>query len=338
MTHYSKKHIFTLFILIGLSISFVTVTQADKRQPAHTEGEGRNVVEEEIIEEAEVEEIVVEEEIEEEEIVEESEIEEVIVEEEIVEESEIEEVDKITVPTFIPPPKETQPTKMPADASSGLGSPRGFDEQSLEELRNDPAFDYSEEKEKEKKKKEEEQENDFNFPDLGLSKEAINLIGQILLYSLLAIVVVFVIIRLFNSNFRQLFFRRKVQPVTVNIFEDLPEDVNIHELNFTSLLDEAVANKQYRKAVRIHYLQALKRLTDRELIDWQVNKTNADYLLELREQQPSLISPFSNITRLFDYIWYGNFEIDADSYQQVDREFDTFNGKVKAINIPETID
>ncbi len=228
--------------------------------------------------------------------------------------------------------KETIPSKAPADTRIDLADQRQFDTEQLEAHRNDPAFDYTEEKEKKKKKEKKEEEN-LDLPDFGLSKEALEIIGQILLYSLLGMAVFFIILRLFNSNFRQLFSRRKVQPVTVNIFEELPEDVNIHELNFNSLLEDAVKNKQYRKAVRIHYLQALKKLTDRELIDWKLDKTNADYMYEIHQKQPTLVRPFSNITRLFDYIWYGNFEIDENSYQQVDRTYNAFNQSVKAFEV-----
>jgi len=60
-------------------------------------------------------------------------------------------------------------------------------------------------------------------------------------------------------------------------------------------------------------------MTDKELIDWQLQKTNDDYLKELGSTK--LQEPFKTITRLYDYIWYGNFDLDELKYMKAEHAF-----------------
>lgn len=95
-------------------------------------------------------------------------------------------------------------------------------------------------------------------------------------------------------------FGKKARPFTVP-YETHAE--NIHELNFNALLDEAVRQQDYRRAIRLYYLRALKQLSDKALIDWQPGKTNHRYIRELQAQ--ALRLDFEKITALFEYVWYG---------------------------------
>jgi Domain of unknown function (DUF4129) len=89
----------------------------------------------------------------------------------------------------------------------------------------------------------------------------------------------------------------------------LPYDVqgeDIHGLDFEALLTTAETAGNYRLAVRLGYLQVLKQLTDQGLIRWQPDKTNHDYLFEL--PAGPLPDAFRELTRQFDYVWYGELD------------------------------
>ena len=92
---------------------------------------------------------------------------------------------------------------------------------------------------------------------------------------------------------------------------------NIHELNFPDAIADAEASGNLRLAVRLGYLQLLKRLTDQDLIAWQPDKTNQTYLHELAAQRPTAQPAFTELTRQFEYIWYGEWPLGAPLYQQV---------------------
>jgi hypothetical protein len=96
--------------------------------------------------------------------------------------------------------------------------------------------------------------------------------------------------------------------------------------DISALISKAIANRNYRLAIRYYYLQALKYLTLGEHISWAPQKTNDDYLNEL--QQTSIRLEFEKITRIYDYIWYGEFQINSEAFNQIKMEFEILNSKI----------
>lgn len=90
---------------------------------------------------------------------------------------------------------------------------------------------------------------------------------------------------------------------------------NIHEMDFDRLIAEMVGRREYRRAVRLLYLNALKRLTDRGLIQWKIDKTNHEYLRELRTSR--VIEPFRRATLAFEYVWYGDLPVDEANFPKI---------------------
>ncbi|GAA3977564.1 DUF4129 domain-containing protein [Hymenobacter antarcticus] len=89
---------------------------------------------------------------------------------------------------------------------------------------------------------------------------------------------------------------------------------NIHEVDFAARIAEAEDAGNFRLALRLGYLEVLKRLTDRGLINWQPDKTNHAYLAELAPG--SQAEAFRGATREFEYVWYGELRLNAALYQQ----------------------
>ncbi len=107
-------------------------------------------------------------------------------------------------------------------------------------------------------------------------------------------------------------------------YETLTE--NIHELNFAELLENARSQHNYRLAVRYLYLQTLKKMADAELISWQPNKTNRMYVNELSANATR--SDFENITRQFEYVWYGERSIVESEFVEIQNEFNDFSKSI----------
>ena len=93
-------------------------------------------------------------------------------------------------------------------------------------------------------------------------------------------------------------------------------------MDFDRLIAEATAARAYRRAVRLLYLKTLKTLAADNLIDWQRDKTNHEYIAELR--QPALRSSFAELTFLFEYIWYGDFPVDEGVFDRARSRFTQF--------------
>ncbi|WP_125921464.1 DUF4129 domain-containing protein [Hymenobacter lapidarius] len=92
------------------------------------------------------------------------------------------------------------------------------------------------------------------------------------------------------------------------------ESEDIHAVDFRTRIAEAEADGNLRLATRLGYLEVLKQLTDRGLIDWQPDKTNHTYLAELTAGP--LRDAFRGATRQFEYVWYGELRLNADLYEQ----------------------
>ncbi|WAC03227.1 DUF4129 domain-containing protein [Lacinutrix neustonica] len=145
---------------------------------------------------------------------------------------------------------------------------------------------------------------------------------RILPYILLA-GLVFLLIRFFLKVNAKHFISGKTKKGTM-AFTD--EEQIIKNEDITILISEAVKQNNYRLAIRYYYLWSLKTLTEAHIIDWQPQKTNEDYKKEIVSN--TMLSQFEKITRIYDYIWYGEFEIDAPKFEHLKLEFITLNNQI----------
>jgi hypothetical protein len=118
-------------------------------------------------------------------------------------------------------------------------------------------------------------------------------------------------------------FRKKSAAVAIP-YSEFFEDIN--GINFDEEIENAVAKNNYRFAVRLLYLKCLKQLSDAGMIEWQIDKTNSIYINELKNDEQR--SAFKQLTRQFEYVWYGEFSIDAPVYQNINLSFNDFNKRV----------
>lgn len=145
--------------------------------------------------------------------------------------------------------------------------------------------------------------------------------GTIIKYILVALVIaliVFIMLKLMGIDYKLLTNRSK--PIAVPYQEGLE---NIHEIDFDEQIEQAMQMGNYRLVVRLLYLKTLKQLSDRELIHWLPEKTNQAYVLEIADQAQQ--QEFAQLTTQFEYIWYGEFFIDKNSFAPIQESFHQFN-------------
>lgn len=82
---------------------------------------------------------------------------------------------------------------------------------------------------------------------------------------------------------------------------------------WAGLADTLAAQGQYREAIRHLYLALLSRLHRDGAIDYDPTLSNWEYLLAFRGSS-SIKSAFRELTRRFDFAWYGNLAVDALAY------------------------
>ena len=205
-----------------------------------------------------------------------------------------------------------------------------INEDDLQAYRNNPDFDY------EVIKRDQTWWDDFKtwlynlltqfFEWLfGVEKAAgfLQVFFQILPYVLL-LILLYILIRFFLNVNASALNQAKKNGALVTLSE---EEHIIKNEDIQQLIQKALQDKNYRLAIRYYYLYILQLMTDKEIISWELQKTNYDYLNEIDKQE--LKHPFSTITRWYDYIWYGNFDIDETKYKRAETDFESLQKTLK---------
>ena len=116
-------------------------------------------------------------------------------------------------------------------------------------------------------------------------------------------------------------FRRAVKNISTE--NQLDETENIFEINYKERIDRAVRAGNFQLAVRLHFLQMLKTLSGRNMIQYKQDRTNFDYLMQLRST--SYYNDFFRLTRNYEYAWFGNFEVNEEMYHVIKNDFEKFD-------------
>ncbi len=101
------------------------------------------------------------------------------------------------------------------------------------------------------------------------------------------------------------------------------EEEDIFALDFAHRIRQETDKGNYRMATRLWYLQTLKNLSDQNIINYTTGSTNSEYLAQMR--QSGFYKTFFQLTRGFEYTWYGNFQLTPPTYQQIEKEFADLN-------------
>lgn len=149
--------------------------------------------------------------------------------------------------------------------------------------------------------------------------------GNPLLYVLFGLVIIGVAFAVVASRSGGFSFVKKNKPQKDNSGdEDIIED--IHKMDILTVLEKAILNGEYRRATRLMYLDILKSLSLKGMIFWEENKTNRDYLYEIKNRD--LRKSFDDATLLYEYVWYGKVDIQQDQFDQVHTKFKSLLKKI----------
>ncbi|MEO7292876.1 MAG: hypothetical protein ABIW34_07225 [Ginsengibacter sp.] len=95
---------------------------------------------------------------------------------------------------------------------------------------------------------------------------------------------------------------------------------------YDKLISQALMNKNYRLAVRYGFLQTLQMLSESGLVQLSADKTNYQYVNELRGKPYQ--NDFAALTLNYEYVWYGKFDISEDVYNRLHKEYKSFHQKL----------
>lgn len=160
------------------------------------------------------------------------------------------------------------------------------------------------------------------FDDIGPAVGVLAAIVKVIPWIVLGLLLFFILKFFLNVNTRNATDSLETVPaIHLTNDEELIKNQNISEL-----VQQAIQEKNYRLAVRFYYLLILQKLTDKELIVWQQEKTNEDFIREVAHLK--IASDFTETTRLYDFVWYGNFEINEAEFLKAEPLFHTLIKKI----------
>ena len=138
---------------------------------------------------------------------------------------------------------------------------------------------------------------------------------EYIVYGLLGVIVLYLLIKFLLENPVSSVF--KTENKDIEGFSYVEE--NIEQIDFENLISKALKEKNYRLATRYLYLKSLKSLANKQIIEWHYEKTNSDYLNEIKDSQ--LKTLFKRVSYIYDYVWYGEFPIDEESFNKNKADF-----------------
>lgn len=159
------------------------------------------------------------------------------------------------------------------------------------------------------------------FETLGTLLKALPVLIKIALWGL----VIFLIVVIFTkTGLNRVFYSNKSIGNTDYEIKDLEEQIT----DFDSAIQNEVSNKQYRRAIRLLFLKLINVLDRVEFIKYSKEKTNIDYLREIRDSQ--FRPGFLSLIGIYNNVWYGQFEIDQQQYQKYEKDFIQFHNQINA--------
>ena len=159
-----------------------------------------------------------------------------------------------------------------------------------------------------------------NLFDLSSSEEAEEWVDWILkgLAVTIIIVVIYLIVKSILNKEGQWIFGKSSDKRLLKI-EDIEK--NLHLIDFEKLIQETIQKGESRLAIRYYYLWLLKKMTEKNIIVWDLEKTNSDYVREI--QSAALKEKFIYLSYIYNNIWYGAFEIDNATFERMKTDFIT---------------
>jgi hypothetical protein len=137
-----------------------------------------------------------------------------------------------------------------------------------------------------------------------------------LYYGLMIAALLLIIRGLIKADRRGILFGK----VKTNELKIVESEEDIDKINFDELISLAIDSKQYKLAVRYLFLKSLKLLSEKGMIELRNNKTNHQYLSEIKNNQ--IAEVFRTTTSRFEWIWYGDFPVNEEIVKSSQNDFE----------------
>lgn len=174
-----------------------------------------------------------------------------------------------------------------------------------------------------KEKVKDTDKKDPEFDGLSLPKKdflnSLSGVKKMVIAVLVLVLILAIFFMLREAKLNNVGGKKVVQNLDIEI-----EEVEEHllELDLSGLILNAEQNENWKRVLRLRYLQCIQLLDEHSLVVWKKDKTNFDYLNELKNRDYK--RPFSFLTKEMDVIIYSEMETTKGTYQNVNPQLINF--------------
>lgn len=97
---------------------------------------------------------------------------------------------------------------------------------------------------------------------------------------------------------------------------------NLLDLDINNYIKQAVATNNYALAIRYLQLLNIQLLAKKDIFTWDQTKTNLELMDEIK--QDDIKQDFKRCSALFDYVWFGDFEVNSEKFESISKTFNEF--------------
>lgn len=163
----------------------------------------------------------------------------------------------------------------------------------------------------------------FSFQDTASSIHFVMIFLKTLAF-IVIIFVIYMIVKAIMNNEGQWVFGKNSDKKIIH-YDEIEK--NLLKIDFEKLIQNSLQLGDKRLTIRYYYLWLLKKMSKEQIIVWDVEKTNSDYLYEIKDAMQK--DDFAYLSYLYNYIWYGEFELDDETFEKARI---TFEKSIKKIN------
>lgn len=135
-------------------------------------------------------------------------------------------------------------------------------------------------------------------------------------WALIIAVLAYVVMRLLMANNILNFSKPK------KIRSGSQDEELLERTDLAQLISEAEQKDLYRIATRYRFMKILQELDARNLVQLDKKRTNWDYVRQLSSHP--LNKKFLYLTQAYEYVWYGEFDINRSQYDLLKSKFEQF--------------
>jgi hypothetical protein len=157
--------------------------------------------------------------------------------------------------------------------------------------------------------------NLFSFSNNEASMNFVEILLKIIAVGIIVFVIYLIVKAILNKEGKWIFGKNSDKKI-LNYSEI---EKNLHFVDFEKLIQNALQSGEKRLSIRYYYLWLLKKMSEKQLIVWDIEKTNSDYLYEIQNQSKK--EEFSYLSYLYNNIWYGEFELDDETFEKAKKTF-----------------